>query len=207
MNITDCIVVPAFYLPPISYFKTLVQHRDKTLLIEKFEHFPKQTYRNRASILGANGKLNLYIPVQKSNQEHRPVKDVRINYDNDWQRLHWVTLQTAYRSSAYFEYYEDEFAPFYENKESFLLDFNLKLTEKIVSLLKSGLTFEFTESYLTDYDAAQDFRENIHPKKEPLHQVKPYHQVFSDRFEFMPDLSIVDLLFNRGPQSLDRLLE
>lgn len=207
MNINDFIVVPAFYLPPISYFKTLVKHRGNTILIEKCEHFPKQTYRNRASILGANGKLNLYIPVQKGNQAHTPMKDMRISYDTEWQRLHWVTLQTAYRSSAYFEYYEDEFASFFEQKETFLLDFNLKLTEKIVTLLKAGLSFEFTESYRIDYDPAQDFRENIHPKKEPLHQIKPYHQVFSDRFEFIPDLSIVDLLFNRGPQSLDRLLE
>lgn len=207
MNIAESIVLPACYLAPISYYKILVECSDKSIYLEQFENFPKQTYRNRTSILGANGKLNLYIPVQKGKELHTIFKDVRINYDADWQRLHWLTLQAAYRSSAYFEYYEDEFAPFYEKKHEFLFDFNLKLTEKILSLLKAGIDLQLTPAYSSDYAENTDFRSLIHPKKEPIRSIKPYQQVFSDRFEFIADLSIVDLLFNRGPQSMDRLLE
>lgn len=207
MNIAESIVLPACYLAPISYYKILVECSDKSIYLEQFENFPKQTYRNRTSILGANGKLNLYIPVQKGKEVHTIFKDVRINYDADWQRLHWLTLQAAYRSSAYFEYYEDEFAPFYEKKHEFLFDFNLKLTEKILSLLKAGIDLQLTPAYSSDYAENTDFRSLIHPKKEPIRSIKPYQQVFSDRFEFIADLSIVDLLFNRGPQSMDRLLE
>src|SRR5690606_3335495 len=105
------LIMPAFYLPPVSYFRTI--HRSSLpIQLERHEHYPKQTYRTRACIYSANGKLDLIVPVQRGRGEHTKMSDVRISYEADWQRLHWMSLQTAYRSSAYFEYYEDDFAPF-----------------------------------------------------------------------------------------------
>src|SRR5690606_40700192 len=121
------VVLPLFYLPPIEFFKQLIDNKGKTIIIEKHEHFPKQTYRNRATVYGPNGKLNLTVPVLKGSKMHTAVKDVKISYDADWQRLHWLTLQSSYRSSAYFEFYEDDFAPFYERKYDYLFDYNLEL--------------------------------------------------------------------------------
>ncbi|MBV8390819.1 MAG: WbqC family protein, partial [Mucilaginibacter sp.] len=112
-------VLPMFYLPPVEYFAQLNKY-NPDFVIEKDEHFPKQTYRNRANIYSPDGMLTLVVPVVKGSKVHTPVKDVKISYDFRWQRLHWMSLQGCYRRSTYFEYYEDEFAPFYERKETFL---------------------------------------------------------------------------------------
>lgn len=195
------LILPAFYLPPISYIHVVAKSQ-LPIKIEQYEHFPKQTFRTRAAIHMANGKLDLIIPVVKGSREHTKLKDVRINYEAGWQRLHWMSLQTAYRSSAYFEYYEDDFAIFYEKKYGFLLDYNMEQLHLILKLLKINREITFTESYKTDYDSALDFRENIHPKKDRgFFNAKPYYQVFEDKNGFLSDLSIVDLLFNQGPQS------
>jgi hypothetical protein len=204
-------VLPACYLPPISYVQTLLERQSTGVWIEQHEHFPKQTYRNRASIYGANGKLDLIIPVRKGRAEdgngtavHTKMQDVQISYEANWQRLHWMTLQTAYRSSAYFEFYEDDFADFYQKPTASLLEFNFNLTKTILRLLKVNVDLELTERYNKEYPDELDFREAFNPKKLPKQEspTKPYHQVFGDRYGFIPDLSIVDLLFNFGPQSL-----
>jgi hypothetical protein len=192
-------IFPLFYLPPIHYFTALKQNQGD-LLLEMHEHFPKQTYRNRASIHSPNGKLDLIVPLERGAAVHRPIKDVRISYEFNWQRIHWLSLQTSYRISAFFEFYEDDFAPFYQKKWEFLVDYNQELLELINRLLK--LNFSFTPT--TEYEAlesALDFRTAIHPKKESLFSIKPYYQVFEDRNGFLENLSIVDLLFNQGPQS------
>lgn len=193
------VIFPLFYLPPIEFFKQLAAHKKNNILIEKYEHFPKQTYRNRAAVYGPNGKLNLIVPVLKGSKIHTAVKDVKISYDADWQRLHWLSLQTSYRSSAYFEFYEDDFAPFYEKQYKYLFDYNLELLSLVLKHLKMNVDFDFTESYATHY--LTDFRENIHPKKESSYVSQQYFQVFEDKYGFIPNLSIVDLLFNQGPQS------
>ena len=192
-------IFPLFYLPPIHYFTALKQNQGD-MLLEMHEHFPKQTYRNRASIHSPNGKLDLIVPVERGAAVHRPIKDVRISYEFNWQRIHWLSLQTSYRSSAFFEFYEDDFAPFYEKKWEFLVDYNQELLELINRLLK--LNFSFTPT--TEYKLVEtefDFRTAIHPKKESLFSMKPYYQVFEDRNGFIENLSIIDLLFNQGPQS------
>lgn len=196
----NSVIFPLFYLPPIEFYKQLIDNKDTNIIFEKHEHFPKQTYRNRASIYGPNGKLNLIVPVVKGAKVHTPVKDVKISYDEDWQRLHWLSMQTSYRSSAYFEFYEDDYAPFYEKKYIFLYDYNLELFEMLKRQLKLKLDYTFSESYEKVYSL--DFRENIHPKKESTYQSVQYYQVFEDKYNFMPNLSIVDLLFNQGPQAL-----
>src|SRR5690606_5378714 len=136
-------LLPACYLPPISYFATVLRWEETGVRIEQHEHFPKQTYRNRASVYGANGRLDLIIPVKKgvgggqgTQGVHTKMKEVQISYDADWQRLHWLSLQTAYRSSAYFEFYEDAFEAFYRQRFQFLMAFNLELTRLLLDLLK-----------------------------------------------------------------------
>lgn len=194
-------ILPLFYLPPIEYFNKLFQY-DEIVLIEQFEHFPKQTYRNRTSIVSPNGKLDLIIPVVKGSKIHTKFKDVKISYDFDWQRLHWLSMQTSYRRSSYFEYYEDEFSPFYEKKWTFLLDYNLDILNLLLKLLKMKTKYSLTDSYETEYQRIEDLRNSMNPKKPSSSNFRPYYQVFEERQGFIPNLSIIDLLFSQGPQSL-----
>lgn len=199
------LILPACYLPPVSYFHT-VQATSLPIRIERYEHYPKQTYRTRASIYSANGKLDLILPVQRGHKGHTKMKDVKISYEWDWQRLHWMSLQTAYRSSAYFEYYEDDFLPFYRQRYDWLVDYNVAQLELLLRLLKITRAVGYTESYRQDYPSHLDFRSAIHPKRDsPVASHKPYYQVFENKCGFLANLSVVDLLFNHGPQSKEFL--
>ncbi|HVW15600.1 MAG TPA: WbqC family protein [Mucilaginibacter sp.] len=197
-------VLPLFYLPPVEYFAELNIY-NPNFLIEKYEHFPKQTYRNRANIYSPDGVLTLVVPVVKGSKAHTAVKDVKISHDFNWQRLHWMSLQGCYRRSAYFEYYEDEFAIFYEMKEQFLFDYNEKLLHMLLKLLKIKANLHYTSSYESEYPDMRDFRHSIHPKKPSAFPQTPYYQLFEERHGFIKNLSIVDLLFNQGPQSVNYL--
>lgn len=202
----DFLVLPAHYLPPISYFHAIWKH-DCPIQIEQFENYPKQTYRNRTRIGTANGMLELFIPIKHGRKEHRAMKDVQINYDHDWQRLHWLSIQTAYRSSPYFEYYEDEFAQFYNQHYPNLLDYNVQLIEIILKILKISRNISYTGSYEKSYaSSSMDYRDRIHPKKNSIYKEQhKYNQTFYDRNGFIPDLSIIDLIFNQGPASKNYL--
>lgn len=197
----DTLILPICYLPPVSYFSVL-NGSSGTIQLERHEHYPKQTYRNRTSIYSANGKLDLIIPIQHGSKNRTAMKDVRISYGGDWQRLHWTSIQTAYRSSAYFEYYEDDFAPFYQRRFEWLFDFNEAQLALVLRLLKIAKEVSHTLDYRDDYPLGTDFRQLLHPKRNsPLTHCKMYHQVFASKHGFIADLSIVDLLFNHGPQS------
>ena len=191
-------IFPLFYLPPVSYF-TLLRENAFELNLEKFEHFPKQTYRNRATIASPNGSLDLVVPVVRGAKLHTPYKDVKISYEDRWQRLHWLSMQTCYRSSAYFEFYEDGLAPFYEKRYEYLFDYNYDVLTWLFKQLKLSSDLTVTAQYETDVKV--DYRNVMTKKQVPNVQTKPYFQVFSDRNEFIPNLSIVDLLFNQGPQA------
>lgn len=191
-------IFPLFYLPPVSYFKELKRFGNEFLL-EKEEHFPKQTFRNRATIYSPNGSLDLIVPVIRGAKVHTKIKDVKISNDFNWQRLHWKSLESCYRNSAYFEYYEDEFARFYHQKFDSLFDYNLELLQWLFKQLKTTASFELTEEY-HEIPAELDFRSRTLFKK-PEGEFKPYFQVFDDREGFKPNLSIADLLFNQGPQA------
>lgn len=193
-------IFPLFYLPPIEYFSKLLDNKDN-IIIENAEHFQKQTYRNRASIHSPNGKLDLVIPVLKGSKNHTKVKDVKISYDFNWQRLHLMSLQTSYRSSAYFEFYEDDFAIFYEKKWDYLFDYNEELLRLLIKFLKLNVQYKYTNKFENEYLELNDFRNSIHPKRNGRNNVNTYFQVFEERNGFLPNLSIVDLLFNQGPQS------
>lgn len=197
-------LLPMFYLPPVEYFTTLNKHKPN-VLIEKHEHFPKQTYRNRANVYTPDGVLSLVVPVTKGAKVHTPVKDVKISYDFNWQRLHWLSLQACYRRSAYFEFYEDDFARFYEDKIEYLFDYNEQLLNMILKFLKMPVQFQYTDEYHRNYDELTDYRNTFNPKKESAFEQKPYFQVFEERKGFIKNLSIVDLLFNQGPQTVNYL--
>jgi len=195
-------IFPAFYFGPVSYFGKLI--RAENFKLEAYEHFPKQTYRNRCYIQGANGKLRLAIPTKHNGA--RMMKEILVSDDYNWQKEHFKSLVSAYKSSPYFEYYEDDLALVFEQKEKFLLDLNLKTLEFISSKLKLDLKFGLTEKYeLTD--EALDFRNRFNAKTEPEGTFPEYMQVFSEKFGFMPDLSILDLLCNEGPKSATYLNE
>ncbi|WP_316748250.1 WbqC family protein [Pedobacter gandavensis] len=192
-------IFPLFYLPPVSYFRELKRFGNEFLL-EREEHFPKQTFRNRAKIYSPNGSLDLIVPVIRGKKLHTKMKEVKISNDFNWQRLHWKSLESCYRNSAYFEYYEDEFARFYHQKFDSLFEYNQEIMDWLFKQLKITPKFELTEEYHSDVPAELDFRTGPVFKK-PEGDFKPYFQVFDDREGFKPNLSIVDLLFNQGPQS------
>lgn len=198
------VLLPMFYLPPVEYF-TVLNHNRQGIIIDKHEHFPKQTYRNRANVYSPDGVLALVVPVVKGAKVHTPVSDVKVSYDFNWQRLHWMSLQACYRRSAYFEFYEDDFARFYEQNYTFLFDYNEQLLNMVLKFLKLPVSVKYTTEYHRHYDTLADYRTLIHPKKESDFEQKPYFQVFEERKGFIKNLSIVDLLFNQGPQSLNYL--
>lgn len=197
-------VLPMFYLPPVEYFTKLIAFKPD-VVFEKEEHFPKQTYRNRANIYSPDGRQTLTVPIIKGSKNHTKTKDVKISYDFRWQRSHWMGLQTCYRSSAYFEYYEDDFAPFYEKQTTFLFDYNQQLLELLLRLLKIKMDLKFTDTYEATYPNLTDLRNVLNGKNAPDIEQKPYFQVFDERQGFLKNLSIVDLLFNQGPQTLNYL--
>ncbi len=195
-------VFPLFYLPNVEFFKNLLNHRTNKVLIEKQENYPKQTSRNRTVIAGPNGKLNLTVPVKKGNENHTPYKEIRISNADDWQRIHWQSLETSYRSSSYFEFYEDIFHPFYHNKFDFLFDYNVALLDVVLKAIKLPIDYNFTTDYVKTYTDKDDFRNTLNWKNESGYNNNPYFQVFEDRIGYQNNLSIVDLLFNQGPQTL-----
>lgn len=197
-------LLPMFYLPPVEYFVKMNRYKPE-ILIEREEHFPKQTYRNRADIYSPDGRLTLVVPVVKGAKNHTKIKDVKISDDFKWQRLHWMSLQACYRRSAYFEYYEDDLAPFYEKKYDFLFDYNEQLLQFILRAIKMNVALNYTETYEPQYPGRADFRRAINAKKETYLEQKPYFQVFEERKGFLKNLSIVDLLFNQGPQTINYL--
>jgi len=194
-------VFPLFYLPNVEFFKNLQSFKDQTILIEKHEHYPKQTFRNRTLIAGPNGILNLSVPVKKESEKYINFKDIKISNEDNWQRIHWLSLETSYRSSAYFEFYEDDFAPFYQKKYNFLFDYNLELFIVVLKLIKMPVKYDFTVTYEKSYENLIDFRMINSPNKPSDYQNKKYYQVFEDKNGYLNNISILDLLFNQGPQA------
>lgn len=192
------------YFAPIEYYSLL--YNCQNIVIEQYENYIKQSYRNRCFILSANGQMALSVPVEASGRRKCLIKDIRIAEHGNWRHLHWNALISAYNSTPYFEYYEDEFRPFFEKKYDFLFDFNEEIRETICRLLEiDTLSVTYTDSYLSDIEG-YDFRNTISPKKERIEDNSffvpvPYYQVFSFRYGFTENLSIVDLLFNMGNES------
>jgi hypothetical protein len=189
------------YLAPIQYYSKLVGFED--IRIEVCENYPKQTYRNRCRIAAANGVQTLTVPVEKSEKPKCLTRDIRISEHGNWRHLHWNALVAAYRASAYFDFLEDDFRPFYEKKYTYLIDLNEELQYMICNLLDIDVNIRHTDIYKPTVN--NDFRNVIDPRH-PLPDADftsiPYYQVFREKHGFMQNLSIVDLLFNMGKESV-----
>ena len=191
-------LLPSLYLAPVSYYVRLAQCGE--VFVEQYENYQKQTLRNRCRIASPNGVLPLTIPVVKPDTPKVLMRDTRISDHGNWRHLHWQALTSSYRRTPFFEFYADDFRPFYERKWEFLVDFNMALQETVCRLMDINVTVTRTASYYGDSQLSIlnfQFSTFNSPLPPP-----PYYQLFSDRHGFMADLSIVDLLFNMGPESI-----
>lgn len=195
-------VLSIHYLPCIVWFRNLLQHEN--VVLDVHEHFLKQTYRNRCHILGANGVLALTVPVKKRDHKQSMQKTC-IEYEMKWQHQHWQSIVSAYNSSPFFLYYRDGFEALYQTTFESLVDLNLAMITHCLKLLKVEKKWSLSEAYIAV--EGKDLRESIHPKRPEEAVLKPYWQVFSEKMPFQADLSIIDLLFNKGPESLRYILE
>ena len=191
------------YFPNIAHFVAMV--KAENVVFEIDDNFLKQTYRNRTYIYGANGKLTLNIPVVHSQKNRQKYRDVKIFNEEKWQSLHWKSLLSAYRTSPFFEYYEDELQPLFHTKADYILDFNLKCFNVICDCLQLELNTSKTETYKNTVEDTSDFRYLVNAKKEQRQPFENYTQVFNNKHGFIPNLSILDLLFNEGPNALNYL--
>lgn len=197
------------YLPSVPYFSELLRHGQ--VFIEQHEHYQKGTYRNRCHIAAANGLTRLTIPLIKGKNEQQAIRDVRIAYYEPWQRQHWQSIRSAYGNAPFFEFYADALQPFYEKPYPFLFDFNWELLQTLLQLLRMKITLNLSESYIdSGQEGWLDLRNTIAPKQHLQGaglQVLPkrYHQVFENKHDFLPNLSMLDALFCMGPQAVEIL--
>lgn len=199
------ILLSSAYLPPVQYFAHL--QSAEQVWIEQYDHYQKQTYRNRCVIAAPDGPLSLTVPIEKPNTQKAFMRDIRISDHGNWRHLHWNAIESAYNHTPFFEYYKDDFRPFYEKKFDFLVDYNEQLCQLVCQLIDIDTSFQRTESYVAEpSNTIIDLRDAIHPKKELMNDasfvVIPYYQVFQERLGFLPNLSIIDLLFNMGPEAI-----
>ena len=199
------------YFGPVQWYQKL--NRYDRCIIEQYDSYQKQTYRNRCVIATANGTQALTVPVENEKNEKCLVRDIRISDHNQWRRVHWNALQSAYSESPFFEYYADDIRPFFEQKYEFLVDFNETIRETVCRLIDIHPQVEYSSCWtkgeapdlIDDLSGMADFRDVIsakHPLADPTFTPKSYWQVFQHKHGFLPNLSILDLLFNMGPESV-----
>ena len=191
----DVIACPLYLAPVAQYVRLYSAGR---LLLDVDSPYVKQTYRNRAVIAAENGALALTVPVMHNGVQ--PMRDVRISDHGNWRRMHWNAIASAYKKSPFFDYYADDFRPFYENKIEFLVDFNMQLHATVCELL--GLDVPVVELLGDNGAMAEDIRSLAQPVDGSVLCCMPYYQVFERRNGFLPNMSIADLLFNMGPEGL-----
>ncbi len=195
------VLLSTAYWPNLHYFYYVFNNGN--ILIEKHEHYQKQSFKNRTQILTANGVLNLSIPVINGNSK-QIITDVEISYKENWQKQHWRAIISAYKNSPYFEFFEDDIKQFYSSEFQYLFPYNFNQLQLILKLLKQTKEINFTSSYEENFNGI-DLRKVIHPKlifKNDSVVSKtlnvPYYQTFENKFSFIPNLNILDILFNTG---------
>jgi hypothetical protein len=202
------VILTTAYLPPLDYFRVICNSEE--VFIESCESYQKQSYRNRCRIYGSGGVLPLIVPVQRD-EKRTLVTEVSIANTKMWQGQHIKAITSAYRSAPYFEHYFDELMPLFFSKYDHLFEMNLAFIKHLSALLEIDGKISLTDSYVKEPSGYFDFREAIHPKKKNTfiedmeksvyNKYGQYHQVFAHIYGFIPNLSILDLLFNEGPQS------
>jgi hypothetical protein len=199
----DILLHPS-YFPSISHFAAMVQSDKITFEME--DNFQKQTNRNRTYIYSPNGIQLLNIPIKHSNLSRQKTKDIKIEQEFDWQKQHFKSLEAAYRSSPFFEYFEDDLLPIFQKKHTFLMDLNFEALEITAKCLRMKLEFDTTTEYFHEIENPEitDFRYLVNGKKD--HSIfEHYTQVFDDKHGFLNNLSVLDLLFNEGKFAMDYL--
>ncbi len=201
---TKTVILSNYYFGNIQAFSHIINCR--SVVIEQNDHYSRQSFRNRTTILAANWPMNLIVPVVKPKGKIR-TKDILISYDTNWQKNHWMSIFSAYNSSPFFEYYKDDLHPLFQKQWKYLIDLNSNALELTLEMIEANPTIEYSNEYINHVpDGSLDLREVIHPKKDykifdrDFSPVK-YHQVFSETTDFIPNLSILDLIFNKGPEA------
>jgi len=192
------LVLSSVYAGNLVYY-SLIANSNK-IILDVYENFKKQSFRNRCVIASPNGPLKLIIPVVRSSKNI--VKDVKIDNTQNWKNIHWKSLESSYRSSPYFEFYEDEFYSLYfKNKNDFLFEFNNNINLAVLKCLGIETEIIISSSYVDKDSEIEDFRNLILPNSKYLEKIKEikYNQVFQEKQLFLPNLSVLDLLFNEGP--------
>ncbi len=188
------------YFPSIAQCVVMVQAN--TVTFEVCDNYQKQTYRNRMNIYGPQGKMPLTVPVVYSQKNRQLYKDIVISNDGKWQDLHWKSIQSAYSSSPFFEFYELDLIHLFSEEATYLMDFNFKCVEAILECLQHDLKFELTSEFELNPINKMDYRYLVDHRKETEQPLKPYVQVFDEKYGFIPNLSVLDLIFNEGPNAL-----
>lgn len=194
------------YFPPVSYVAAMLE--SDSIVVEQYETFPKQTYRNRTVIATANGLLALTVPVVRTNGNHTYTKDMAICYNENWTLKHWRAIESAYNSSPYFLYYKDEVEVILNKQHATLIDLNMDILTFVFKKLKVKKEVILSDDYISQIgEGTIDYRNHFSPKNKELLSLPEYDQVFEDRYGFQSDISILDLIFNLGPDSLGYLKE
>lgn len=199
------ILIHPSYFPSISHFVAIVKAAD-VVTFEMEDNFQKQTNRNRMYIYSPNGIQLLNIPIKHSKDKHQKIKEVKIENDFDWQKQHFKSLEAAYRTSPFFEYFEDDLVPIFQKKHTFLMDLNLETMSIVSKCLKLEFDYDETIEYFHQVDDKIDYRNLINGKKDTS-EFESYTQVFGDKHGYLNNLSILDLLFNEGRYALDYLMK
>jgi len=206
MPSNPAILLETQYLPSVQYLSKFLKHPQ--VWIEGHEHYTKGSYRNRCYIAAANGPLLLSIPLQGGKNQQQDIRAVQISYETNWASEHWTSIKSAYGSSPYFEHYGPELERFYKKKQARLFDFNTALLKWILKKLKLEVAINVTTAYEHRLNSdTEDWRNAISPKAQkrrddPCFEAKYYPQVFESKHGFLPNLSILDLLFCAGPQAV-----
>jgi hypothetical protein len=197
------ILVSTAYLPPVEYF-SLIAKADE-VSVEREENYLKQSYRNRCYILSAHGPQLLSVPVYLGSQHKTSIKEIRIDYSKRWQQVHLRAISASYSASPYFQFYFEDIERIIKKNTEFLIDLNQGLTESVIKMLKIKTKLTYSNNFQPVGNDGNDYRYNISPKTESQFHVKEYIQVFNKDNEFFQGLSIIDLIFNMGPEATDHL--